>query len=194
MPGWHHWLNGRESELTPGVSDGQGGLTCCDSWGCKESDTTERLDWTELSWMKIVAISFKRFHGHSAALCASNSASGHHQPMPPPETPGHSQSKSGSVSYGVTALFSWVLVCTKFFSVCPPRVCFPVLCKLCSQNPTDLKSQILLGFSVPLPDPQVGKSVVGPRTFLTVWEFPWSNSSAFCGWSPQWLCCGVINI
>ena len=35
MAGWHHWLNGRESEWTPGVGDGQGGLVCCDSWGCK---------------------------------------------------------------------------------------------------------------------------------------------------------------
>ena len=46
MAGWHHWLNGRESEWTPGVGDGQGGLACCDWWGCKELDTTERL--TEL--------------------------------------------------------------------------------------------------------------------------------------------------
>ena len=48
MAGWHHWADGRESEWTPGVGDGQGGLVCCDSWGCKESDTTERLNWTEL--------------------------------------------------------------------------------------------------------------------------------------------------
>ena len=48
MAGWHHRLNGRESEWTPGVGDGQGGLVCCDSWGRKESDTTERLNWTEL--------------------------------------------------------------------------------------------------------------------------------------------------
>ena len=47
MAGRHHWLNGRESEWTPGVGDVQGGLTCCDSWGRKESDTTERLNWTE---------------------------------------------------------------------------------------------------------------------------------------------------
>ena len=40
MAGWHHWLKGRESEWTPGVGDGQGGLVCCDSWGLKESDTT----------------------------------------------------------------------------------------------------------------------------------------------------------
>ena len=48
MAGWHHWLNGHESEWTPGVGDGQGGLACCDSWGRKESDTTERLIWSDL--------------------------------------------------------------------------------------------------------------------------------------------------
>ena len=36
-----HVLNGRESEWTPGDGDGQAGLACCDSWGSKESDTTE---------------------------------------------------------------------------------------------------------------------------------------------------------
>ena len=41
MAGWHHRLNGREFECTPGVGDGQGGLACCNSWGHKESDTTE---------------------------------------------------------------------------------------------------------------------------------------------------------
>ena len=47
MAGWHHRLAGRESEWTPGVGDGQGGLACCNSWGRKELDTTERLNWTE---------------------------------------------------------------------------------------------------------------------------------------------------
>ena len=47
MDGWHHWLDGHESGWIPGVGDGQGGLACCDSWGRKESDTTERLNWTE---------------------------------------------------------------------------------------------------------------------------------------------------
>ena len=51
MAGCHHWLNGRESEWTPGIGDRQGGLACCDSWGCKESDTTEWLNWTELNWI-----------------------------------------------------------------------------------------------------------------------------------------------
>ena len=41
MAGWHHGLDGRESECTLGVGDGQGGLACCDSWGHKKSDTTE---------------------------------------------------------------------------------------------------------------------------------------------------------
>ena len=43
MAGWHHWLDGRE--WTPGVGDGQGGLACCNSWGRKESDQTEWLNW-----------------------------------------------------------------------------------------------------------------------------------------------------
>ena len=45
MAGWHHWLDGRESRWTPGVGDGQGGLVCWNSWGCKALDTTERLNW-----------------------------------------------------------------------------------------------------------------------------------------------------
>jgi len=48
MAGWHHQLDGHEFGWTPGVGDGQGGLACCDSWGRKELDTTERLNWTEL--------------------------------------------------------------------------------------------------------------------------------------------------
>jgi len=48
MAGWHRWLDGRESEWTLGVGDWQGGLVCCDSWGRKESDRTEQLNWTEL--------------------------------------------------------------------------------------------------------------------------------------------------
>ena len=47
MAGWHHWLDGCKFEWTPGVGDGQGGLACCDSWGRKESDMTEQLNWTE---------------------------------------------------------------------------------------------------------------------------------------------------
>ena len=48
MVGWHHQLNGHGFRWTPGVGDGQGGLACCGSWGHKESDMTEWLNWTEL--------------------------------------------------------------------------------------------------------------------------------------------------
>ena len=44
MVGWHHRLNGHGFVWTPGVGDGQGGLACCNSWGRKGSDTTERLN------------------------------------------------------------------------------------------------------------------------------------------------------
>ena len=44
MAGWHHVLDGREFERTPGAADGQGGLACYDSQGYKELDTTERLN------------------------------------------------------------------------------------------------------------------------------------------------------
>ena len=46
MVGWHHRLNGHEFEQTPGDSEGQGSLACCNPRGRKESDTTERLTKT----------------------------------------------------------------------------------------------------------------------------------------------------
>ena len=51
MAGRYHWLDGRESEWTLGVGDGQGGLACCDSWDHKESDMTEQLNW--LNWTEL---------------------------------------------------------------------------------------------------------------------------------------------
>ena len=55
MVGWHHWLNGHEFEQTPGDSEGQGSLACCNPWGHKESDTTEWLNNSnsELYWCMI---------------------------------------------------------------------------------------------------------------------------------------------
>ena len=63
MAWWHHWLDGREFEWTPGVGDGQGGLACCDSWGRKESDMTEWLNWTEYS----IVYMYHSFLIHSSA-------------------------------------------------------------------------------------------------------------------------------
>ena len=44
MVGWHHRFDGHGFGWTPGLSHEQGGLTCCSSWGLKESDTTEQLN------------------------------------------------------------------------------------------------------------------------------------------------------
>ena len=52
MVGWHHRLNGHGFGWTLGAGDGQGGLACCSSWGRKELDTTEWLNWTELNQEK----------------------------------------------------------------------------------------------------------------------------------------------
>ena len=48
MVAWHHWRDGHEFEQALGVGDGQGSLVCCSPWDHKESDTIERLNWTEL--------------------------------------------------------------------------------------------------------------------------------------------------
>ena len=54
MAGWYHQLNGHGFGWTPGVGDGQGCLARCGSWGRKESDTTEWLNWSELNWITIL--------------------------------------------------------------------------------------------------------------------------------------------
>ena len=54
--------------------------------------------------MKIMGTSFKRSHSHTAALSAPNPASGHHQPTPSPETPGHSRASLGQSLVGSVLL------------------------------------------------------------------------------------------
>ena len=67
--GWHHWLNGHESEQTPGYSEGQGSLACCSPWGCRETDWTG--DWT--TWVTLSRVEGGRnfYHYHTT---------GHHTP------------------------------------------------------------------------------------------------------------------
>ena len=54
--GWHHRLNGQGFGWTPGVGDGQGDLVWCSSWSCRESDMTERLNWTELTLLHLLKL------------------------------------------------------------------------------------------------------------------------------------------
>ena len=60
MAEWHHWLDGRGFEWTPRAGGGQGGLACCGSWGRKESDTTERLNWTEALGAQVSVVAAPR--------------------------------------------------------------------------------------------------------------------------------------
>ena len=58
---WHHWLDGCEFEWTPGDGDGQGGLACCNWWRHKESDTTERLNWTDWTEVKLLLCIYRLY-------------------------------------------------------------------------------------------------------------------------------------
>ena len=131
--------------------------------------------------MKIMVTSFRNCYTQSFQPVA-----GHRQPTPPPETPGHSQASLAQSLVGTLLLSpgSW---CTQSFVCALQESVSPVLwnCVIKSHWPPKSNS---LGFSVPLPDPQVEKSIVGPRTFLTMQEFLWYNCSAVCGSSVQWLC------
>ena len=80
-----------------------------------------------------------------------------------------------------------------FFKIFVPSksLCFLSSVEILSWNPTGPQSKIPWGFSVPLLDPQVEKSVVEPRIFATVWELLCCNCSPVCGSPAWWLCCGA---
>ena len=129
--------------------------------------------------MKIT--SFKRFQAHTFTLSASSPAAGHHQPTPRPETPGPSRASLGQSLVGSLLLSpgSW---CAQGFVCALQQSVSPVLWKFCNQIPLAFKVKF------PLLDPQVGESVVGPRTFATVQELLCYNCSPVCGSSAWWLC------
>ena len=106
------------------------------------------------------------------------------------ETPGHSQARLGQ-SFVQSLLLSPGSWCAKIFSCALHESASLVLCKFCNQIPMASKVKFPGGFSIPLPDPQVGKPVAGPRSFFTVSKFLWYNCSAVCGSSAQWLYGGV---
>ena len=59
MIGWHHWLYGHEFDQVPGIGVAQGILVCCSSWGHKESDMTEWLNWTDVQYVLKTKKEFK---------------------------------------------------------------------------------------------------------------------------------------
>ena len=73
MVALHHWLNGHGFGWTLGVGDGQGSLACCSSWGHKESDTTEQLNWTEIPYNIVVSkfIKQNKALGTHTGLCTN---------------------------------------------------------------------------------------------------------------------------
>ena len=72
MAGWHHGLDERESEWTLGVDDGQGGPVCCNSWGRKELDMTERLDWLTDWVMRCLSSSLHVVGSTLVSMCGSS--------------------------------------------------------------------------------------------------------------------------
>ena len=73
MAGWHHQFDGCEFDWTPGDGDGQRGLAFCDSWGHKQSVTTEWLNWTELNaYFDFPSLLFLWIFGYSAACCSAS--------------------------------------------------------------------------------------------------------------------------
>ena len=121
----------------------------------------------------------QRICAETVVFSAPDPAAGHCWPPPPLETPGHSQASLAQSLVGTLLLFpgSWY---TKGFLCAFQESVSPVLSKFWIKSHWPPKSKPW-GFSVPLPDPQVGKSVMGPRTFLTVWEFLWCNYSTVHG-------------
>ena len=128
----------------------------------------------------VMMTSFKRTYARTVVFNAPDPTAGHCRPTPPLETPGHSQTSLAQSLVGSLLLppGSWWaqnLVCALQDSYFPSPV------EVLQSNPTGLQSQIPWGFSIPLPDPQIGKSVVNPRTFTTMREFLWHNCP------PVWL-------
>ena len=92
--------------------------------------------------------------------------------------------QTSSVSFGVIAPFPWALVHTRFCLSSPSmKSLFSQSCGSSVIKSHWSQSQIFGGFSVPFLDPQVGKSVVGSRTFTAVRELIWYNCSPVCGLS-----------
>ena len=140
----------------------------------------------------VMATSFKRAYAsmHGSQDCCIQWPWARGRPQSTRASAGDSWTligKSGSVFCGVLSPGSW---CAQGFVCALQESVSPVLWESCNQIPLVL-SQIPWEFSVPLLDPQVGKSVVSSRTFAIVWELLWYNCSPVYGSSAWWLCNGA---
>ena len=135
--------------------------------------------------MKTRVTSFKWSHTRKATVSAPDPAAGHHRPTASPETPGHSQLILGHPLVGSLLLSPGSWYAQVFFCALQKSVP-PVLCNFYNQIPLASKVKFP-GGSQPSARSFIGKSVVGPRTFLTVRKFIWYNCFAVCGSSAQWL-------
>ena len=124
LPGGRDWLRGKLGLVLMGRAMLSKSLIqfSVDGRGCVPSLL---FTWNQImvEVMKIMGTSFKRSHSHTAALSAPNPASGHHQPTPPPETPGHSRASLGQSLVGSLVLVHTGFVCALQESISP------VLCK-----------------------------------------------------------------
>ena len=111
LVGWHHRLNGHEFEWTPGVGDRQGGVACCSTWGRKESDMTEQLNW--MNW--IIVTLLVRTQKRRVTLCSilcSNTRSFKAQE----ESEGQLALDSyENISYAIVTWYPWTLI---FYLIC----------------------------------------------------------------------------
>ena len=89
MVGWHHWLDGHKFEQAPGVGDGQGGLACCSSQRCKESDPTERLNWLTDSRAGMPNLRDLVPHDLRWSWCNNNRNKVHNECNAPESSPNH---------------------------------------------------------------------------------------------------------
>ena len=110
MVGWHHWLNGHGFGWTQGVGDEQGGLVYCSSWGHKESDTTEWLNWTELGWSQLFdqGASIFEFHGCSYHLQWFCSTQNRSPTLQTDSLPAEPQGKPKNNGVGNLSILQWI--------------------------------------------------------------------------------------
>ena len=145
-------------------------------------------DQTMVEVMKMMVASLKRSCAWTAPLSAPDPAAGHSWPTPLLETLGTLTGKSGSVSCGVPAPFSWIGVHKILFV--PSKSLFPQSCVssvIKSHCPPKSNS---LGVLSPFARNPDWESCCGS---LTVREFLWYNYSAVCGSSTQWRLYGGVN-